>query len=143
MKPRTSFNPKRRIIRARPSPENSERWEENVRYGGNPEHKKNPGDFDLSPPSNPRQGKTLCDNAEMVRRDEVLRLIREGIRRGMLSEQMRNGWPQNIWAVAPNGMPLEAQLENPVNGTYHGYPLQDVDPLSAIIKKAWESGNGE
>ncbi|MEI6388982.1 MAG: hypothetical protein WCQ50_20415 [Spirochaetota bacterium] len=142
MKPRTSFNPKRRILRDRPSPADSERWEGKIRYGGNPEHKKNPGDFDLSPPSDPRQGKTLCDNVEIFRRDEALRLIREGIRRGLVSEQKRNTWPQNIWAVASNGMPVEAQLENPANGTYHGYPLLDVDPFSTIVKKTWESRNG-
>jgi len=69
-------------------------------------------------------------------------LLREGIRRGLVSEQIRDTWPQNIWAVAPNGLPVEAQLENPANGTYHGYPLQDVDPFGKVIKQAWESRNG-
>ena len=103
----------------------------------------NPGDFQLSPPSDPRQGKTLCDNVEIVRRDEALRLIREGIRRGLVSEQRRNMWPQNIWAVAPNGMPVEAQLENSANGTYHGYPLQDADPFAWEVRKTWEARDEE
>jgi hypothetical protein len=34
---------------------------EEVRYGGNSEHKMNPGDFELTPPSGPRPGKSLCD----------------------------------------------------------------------------------
>jgi len=103
----------------------------------------NPGDFQLSPPSDPRQGKTLCDNVEIFRRDEALRLIREGIRRGLVSEQRRNMWPQNIWAVAPNGMPVEAQLENSANGTYHGYPLQDADPFAWEVRKTWEARDEE
>jgi len=139
VKPRTSFNPKRRLLHELPSSEDRDRWARKVRYGGNPEHKKNPGDFGLSPPCDPRQGKTLCDNVEIFRRDEALRLIKEGIRRGLVSEQIRNAWPQNIWAVAPNGMPVEAQLENPANGTYHGYPLQDADPFCRTVKEIWEA----
>lgn len=30
-----------------------------VKYGGNPEHKRNPGNFGLTPPSGPRPGKSL------------------------------------------------------------------------------------
>ena len=62
MRPRTTFNPKRRIAET----EDSERliWlAQNVRYGGNPQHKRNPGDFGLVPPSQPRPDKTLCDEA--------------------------------------------------------------------------------
>ena len=46
------FNPKRRLLQ--PSAEDVERLcvlAEKVVYGGNPEHKRNPGDFGLTPPS--------------------------------------------------------------------------------------------
>lgn len=112
-----------------------------VRYGGNPEHKRNPGDFNLNPPSNPRQAKTLCDEVEIFKRAEALALLKEGLRRGLVSVQERNGWPQNIWAVV-NGRSLQAMLENAEQGTYHGYPLQENEPLAEEILKRWENSNG-
>jgi len=54
------FNPKRAL--AELTPENLQlcaSLAQKVKYGGNPEHKKNPGDFGLSPPSDPRPGKSL------------------------------------------------------------------------------------
>ena len=39
-----------------------------VRYGGNPEHKKNPGDFGLTPPSSPRSAKSLCDSVSIFKK---------------------------------------------------------------------------
>ncbi|BBL73894.1 hypothetical protein [Methylomagnum ishizawai] len=112
-----------------------------VRYGGNPEHKRNPGDFGLNPPSNPRQAKTLCDEVEVFKRTQALTLLRKGLRRGLVSVQERNGWPQNIWAVA-KGRALQAMLENAEQGAYHGYPLQEDDPLADEIIKRWEGSNG-
>jgi hypothetical protein len=143
MKRKGGFNPKRRLKSSVLSPEEKKSLERNIRYGGNPEHKKNPGDFGLSPPSIPRQGKTLCDNAEVFSRNEALRILQVGVKKGLVSEQIRNGWPQNLWSVAPNGTPIEAQLENEHNGTYHGYPLQDRDPFAEIIMQAWEDSNEE
>jgi hypothetical protein len=47
-----------------------------VSYGGNAEHKRNPGDFGLSPPFGPRKGKTLCDGVSIFQRAVALRLLR-------------------------------------------------------------------
>ncbi|OQA09809.1 MAG: hypothetical protein BWY66_00402 [bacterium ADurb.Bin374] len=110
-----------------------------VSYGGNPEHKKNPGDFGLTPPSSPRPDKTLCDGVGIVSRRQALRLLREGIRRGLISNQMRGRFPQNIWAVTSDGAPLEAQLENPDMGIYHGYPLPEHDPFRERVLERWSS----
>lgn len=118
-----------------------ERLAETVRYGGNPEHKRNPGDFNLSPPSQPRQGKSLCDEVGIFSCKEALRLLKEGIRRGLVSIQERDGWPQNVWAVANNGRPLEAMLENPSQGVYHGYPMQSDEPFADEVLKRWNAGN--
>lgn len=109
-----------------------------ISYGGNPEHKKHPGDFGLNPPSQPRQGKTLCDAAEVFTRDEATRLVQDGIRKGLISEQRRNGFPQNVWSVAKNGTPLEAMLENRDTGKYHAYPMFEYDPLRAEVLKRWK-----
>lgn len=59
------------------------------------------------------------------------------MRRGLVSAQQRNGWPQNVWAVADNGVELEAQLDNENQGSYHGYPLQASDPLCAEVQVRW------
>ncbi|MBL8950373.1 MAG: hypothetical protein JNK82_06330 [Myxococcaceae bacterium] len=133
-------NPKRRLVPAGELPALAAQlgdWSARARYGGNPAHKKNPGDFGLRPPAAPREGKTLCDDAEVFTRAEAQQLLTDGIQRGLISVQRRNGWPQNVWAVAANGVELEAMLENPDLGTYHGYPLQAADPLRADVQLRW------
>lgn len=109
-----------------------------VSYGGNPEHKKNPGDFGLTPPSSPRSGKSLCDAVNLFSRKVALQHLQSGLRKGLVSERFNGPWPQNIWSVTADGIPLEAQLENPQNGTYHGYPMPESDPLAAEITEQWE-----
>ena len=59
---RRTFNPKRRLYPEeglRPRQQVLSLAIDGVRYSGNPEHKRNPGDFGLNPPSSPRAGKTL------------------------------------------------------------------------------------
>lgn len=130
------FNPKRRIAAA-PDPDALEDLAARVRYGGNPEHKRNPGDFGLTPPARPRADKSKCDWAGIVERAVALRLLREGIRRGLVSEQRRGGYPQNVWALTNDGYPLEAQLENSVSGAYHGYPMPETDPFRDVVLEHW------
>jgi len=113
-----------------------------VAYGGNPEHKKNPGDFGLTPPSDPRCGKSLCDIANVFSRAVARSLLQEGLRRGLVSDRHVNGWPKNVWAVTEGGMPLEAQLENPIIGSYHGYPMPESDPLASEVARRWRQGRG-
>ena len=143
VKPRYGqFNPKRRIKNAESA--DTERLAElasRVGYGGNPEHKKNPGDFGLTPPANPRLGKSLCDDAEIFTRKAALRLLKMGLRKGMISDRADGDWPKNIWSVTETGRPMEAQLENPVLGTYHGYPMPDNDPLASDVLHRWGLSN--
>ncbi len=109
-----------------------------LRYGGNPEHKKNPGDFDLNPPGIPRAGKSLCDTVGIFSRHVALELLKAGFRRGLVSERFNGEWPQNIWSVTKDGKhPLEAQLENATTGAYHGYPMPPSDPLAAEVLYQW------
>ena len=108
-----------------------------VRYGGNPEHKKNPGDFGLTPPVSPRPDKTLCDATGIFERNVAEELLKSGIRKGLVSVQKRGEFPQNVWAVTDKGLPVEAQLENAFKGTYHGYPVAPTDPFREQILDVW------
>lgn len=110
-----------------------------ARYTGNPEHKKIPGDFGLTPPCRPRPDKTLCDEVRIFHRATAQNLLHKGISIGLISKQTRSGWPQNVWVVTDNGEPLEAQLENPAQGTYHGYPIPKNDPMHETILENWIS----
>ncbi len=58
-----------------------------VRYGGNPEHKRNPGDFGLTPPAAPRRGKSLGDEAVRFRRADALALLRQGLMAGLVDQR--------------------------------------------------------
>lgn len=135
---RRTYNPKRRlcpieVLEARQQALSSRI--QSVRYTGNPEHKRNPGDFGLTPPSAPRPGKTLCDEVEVYSRADALSLLRAALQRGMFSAQERDGWPQNVWAVTKKGDPVEAQLES--NGRYHGYPMAEADPFREKVLEGW------
>lgn len=111
-------------------------WAQTAAYGGNPEHKKRPGDYGLNPPASPRPGKTLCDADRPLLKAEAECLLREGFRKGMISEQVRNDWPQNVWAVS-EGQVYEAQLENSDQGAYHGYPMQSDDDFRTLVMEEW------
>lgn len=134
------YNSKRRVrSKTQIDAETLESMESRVSYGGNPEHKKNPGDFGLTPPSGPRAGKSLCDTAGIFKRELALALLKKGIQKGLISEGEEGEWPKNIWSVTQDGVPMEAQLENPQTGSYHGYPMPESDPLAEEILKRWSS----
>lgn len=136
MRRRTCYNPKRRI-RQELDHDYLKSLADSVNYSGNPEHKRNPGDFGLTPLSQPRADKTLCDKVGVFRRKEATRLLKEGARKGLISEQDQNGYPQNIWVVTQDLFPLEAQLENSGKGTYHGYPMPETDPFREEVLAKW------
>ena len=75
---------------------------------------------------------------EAKRSKDVLRDIDSGIRRGMVSEQQRGDWPQNIWAVDAEGIVYEAQLSNRELGEYHGYPMKHGDRFAEFVQSEWE-----
>jgi hypothetical protein len=133
------FNPKRALLDPAPPQDELIALAERVSYGGNPEHKSHPGDFGLTPPSAPRPDKTLCAATGIVSKSAALAALRSGVRKGLISRQKRGEWPQNIWSVSSDGIPLGAQLENEVTGTDHGYPLPESDQFCDIVRRAWES----
>lgn len=107
-----THNPKRHIRQTSLDGETRTRLGRTRVYSGSPQHKRNPGDFGLTPPSDPRPGKSLCDLAEVHSHGEAHRLLQAGFRDGLVSQQLRNGWPQNVWAVrAEDEEVFEAQLE--------------------------------
>lgn len=136
MKRKTGYNPKRRFGTDLTA-ELLDQIARNVHYGGNPEHKRNPGDFGLTPPAHPRPDKSLCDELGIFSTVEAERLLQEGARKGMVSQARREGFPQNIWAVTSDGSPVEAQLENASSGVYHGYPMPDTDPFARQVLLKW------
>lgn len=142
---RRKFNPKRTIKNCTVADvELLSMLRSTVGYGGKPHHKKNPGDFKLDPPSDPRPNKSLCDVVKVFKKQEALNLLREGIRRGLISSNINgNSFPKNIWSVIEmeDGklVPLESQIENPEIGTYHGYPLPPTDPMHDCVLERWRS----
>ena len=78
---RQRFNPKRALA-VDPDPSVLRNLVAQVRYGGNPEHKRNPGDFGLTPPAQLRPDKTACDEVGITKRSVALGLLREGIEKG-------------------------------------------------------------
>jgi hypothetical protein len=109
-----------------------------VSYGGNPEHKRNPGDFGLTPPALPFADASKCDECGITDRATALRFLRLGIERGLVSKRWPSAFPQNVWVVTDDGIPLEAQLENPEKGVYHGYPLLEDDPFREVVLARWQ-----
>jgi hypothetical protein len=76
-------------------------------------------------------------------RADAQALLEEGTRRGLVSQQINGGYPQNVWAVTPAGVPLEAMLDNAELGTYHGYPMPEADPLRTEVLERWRLSRPE
>ena len=103
-----------------------------------PHHKRNPGDFGLTPPAAPRPDKTLCDEAGIFTRESARTLLARAIERGIVSEGDVDGFPKQMWAVDEHGRVFEAMLGGTRLGSYHGYPIRRSDPLHAEILAAWD-----
>jgi hypothetical protein len=137
MKRKDGYNPKRRIApESMLSRARRDVLGGRVVYGGNPEHKRSRGDYGLVPPVQPRPGKTLCD--AQILKAEALLLLRAGFQKGMVSLCAEDKWPQNVWSVAETGDVFEAQLENPEQGVYHGYPKPIDDDFRTEVIREWK-----
>lgn len=138
MKRRSGYNPKRRIAPADAfTAEERKALSMSATYGGNPKHKRSPGDYGLTPPAAPRPGKTLCDGARNILKAEAADLLRSGLLKGMCSKTNPSQWPQNVWSVSADGEVFEAQLENATRGTYHGYPMPEDDEFRNVVTREW------
>jgi hypothetical protein len=129
------YNPKRRMVESADE-ERLKLLSKQVIYKGSQAHKRHLGDFGLTPPAQPRLNKTLCDGTQVNLRS-AMELLRAGARLGLISVEERNELPQNIWAVTPSGIALEAQLDNVEAATDHGYPMGPGDPLATEVLTRW------
>lgn len=94
---RRGFNPKRSIASIDAlSQDECAYLVRHCRYAGSPLHKRDPGDYDLMPPSSPRPGKTLCDAAGRISKDEAQKLLRDGFTKKMVSVRRSNQWPELV-----------------------------------------------
>ena len=107
-------------------------------YEGSPHHKRNPGDFGLTPPAAPRLDKTLCDEAGVFERARAADLFARAIERGIVSEANVDGLPNQMWVFDEHGRVFEAMLGGSQTGCFHGYPIRQNDPLHHTIVAAWE-----
>jgi len=135
---RQGNNPKRRIAPA-DHLDQTQRANliDRVRYVGSGHHKRNPADYGLER-TNPRPTKSLCDLAKVVKLDEAKSLMIKGINAGMVSDFAYSEFPKFIWCVDIEGEVYEAKTD-PINpGVYHGYPLEEEDPMRDIVKAVWK-----
>lgn len=110
---------------------------QNARYEGSRDHKRNPGDFGLEPPMNPRKDKTLCDDAGVFAKATATELLAMAIERGLTSEAFAaHGYPKQMWVVY-EGRVYEAIYGGSREGAYHGYPIREVDPFFDEVIARW------
>lgn len=135
------FNPKRTVLSTDKYTELKEtlkRKSQWLKYEGKAEHKRNPGDFNLTPPACGRSDKSLCDWSRIFSYKDALRLLREGYAKGLVDIRENNGWPRHIWAVADGDIVLEGKPSVSGEATYHGYPLPQSDPICQEILEKWK-----
>ena len=112
-----------------------QRMAERARYSPSPYHKARPSN---TVGATPRPDKTVCGRLALPDCRDAADLLKAGILRGMISTQLRRGWPQNVWAVDDAGIVYEAQLGNSELGEYHGYPMKADDHFARVVRKEWE-----
>ena len=82
--------------------------------------------------------KTRCP--KHVDKPYALRLLRQGMRRGMFSGALQGLWPRLVWAVdCADEKVYEARLTNREAGEYHGYPIPKDDPRFEEITQKWKT----
>lgn len=112
-------------------------------YEGVSYHKRSPGDFGLVPPAAPRPDKTLCDEANITRRDLARALLARAIDGGLASDtEGAPGFPKQLWVVDETGHVFEAMYGGSTAGLYHGYPIRRADPWFDEVVRAWEKRGG-
>ena len=112
---------------------------EKARYEGSAFHKAKPNDFGLTPPTNPRKDKTLCDEAGVFDKATAKRLFESALAGGLVSEQTTGeGFPKQFWVV-DGGRVYELMYGGSKVGCYHGYPIRDADPLADQVRARWSS----
>jgi hypothetical protein len=111
-------------------------------YEGSPFHKRNPGDFGLTPPAAPRADKTLCDEAAVFKKDVARALLSKAIEGGIVSDgEGSPGFPKELW-VFDDGHVFEAIYGGSKIGAYHGYPVRTNEPFFDELVEEWNRRHG-
>jgi hypothetical protein len=138
---RTSFDPTRRICE--PIAWSSVQRAALInaaKYVGSGHHKINPANFGLVR-TNPRPTATVCDYKPVTKTimlAQAIELLQTGVKKAMLSTAMAaTGMPKYIWSVSDEGIPFEAKTNANTPWQYHGYPLDENDPMRKEVLKAW------
>jgi hypothetical protein len=130
--PREGNDPRRRIAElARLTPEEREDLAARATYTGSGYHKRFPAVYGFGPNASPRPSKSLCDGIRVVPKEEAEQ-------KGMFSEPLEQGFPKYIWSVDGTGEAYEAKTHQNDRGQYHGYRLEEHDPMRALVLKAWK-----
>lgn len=108
-----------------------------VVYTGAAFHKRNPGAYRFPPTGPPRPMKSLCDGIRVVPKEEAQELLESGIMKGMISEPFEQGFPKYAWSVDDQGEAYEAKTHEHNKGEYHGYRLEESDPMRDEVLKTW------
>ena len=77
-------------------------------------------------PTTASNRRSVCDDRRVIEREEARRLLRSGIRLGMVSSYLDGDWPQYVWAVDGAGEVYEAKLGHD-RRRYHGYRVREDD----------------
>ena len=93
MKEHRFFN-KKRMIREEPDDMLISRLITSIDYAGSPYHKRNPGDFGLTPPSQPRPDKSLCDEANIFSAGIAKELLIEGVKKELSANKSEMDIPR-------------------------------------------------
>lgn len=140
-RPQKRSKPKRRVMLAEAGAvdrDELQRMETMAVYRPSPYHKPHSLSGGRRAVPAPRPDKTICDGPSARSHRNAVELLRAGFRRGMVSRQIRRGWPRNVWAVDEDRVVYEAQLSNAEIGEYHGYPMKQDDGFAAFIATEWE-----
>lgn len=136
---RESNNPKRRIAPCGSlSDDDRLALANKAVYVGSAHHKRTPGDYGFQPPINPRPSKSLCDDLIVISKAEACQLLKDGIRKGLVSSlRINESLPKYVWSVDQDRHVFEAKLG--ADG-YHGYRLdreQEKD-MHDLVLTEWD-----
>ena len=137
--PREGSDPRRRIVPLdRLTPDERTQLAARITYVGSGYHKRFPaaGGYEFGPAAGPRPSKSVCDGVRVVSRVEAEQLLRNGVRMGMFSEPL-DGLPMYVWSVDQQDEVYEAKTHPNNRVQYHGYRLEEHDPMRARVLSIW------
>lgn len=106
---------------------------DHARYEGSPLHKKEPHNFDLTPPTSPRPDKTLCDEAGIFEKQIAFELFARAIDVGLVSAKDKvAGYPAQMWVVDDDGRVFEMIYGGAARGVTMAIPF--VEPICSSTR---------